>query len=324
MTSYRDAGVDLGAAERHVESIAASVTGSWGEGVIGGFGGFAAGVGIPAGYEQPVLMMSADGVGTKLELARRSGHWRDVGSDLVAMCADDLAAVGARPLGMVDYLAVGSLQPERDAVIVASISSACRAAGFPLLGGETAEHPGVMAADAVDLAGAAMGVVEKDRQLGPHRVAAGDVIIGLRSANLRSNGFSLVRSVMGDSALEHVEELLEPSVVYTPAVLSAVATGWVHSAAHVTGGGIASNLERAIGPERSVTIDKGSWAPPEVFGLVARHGVPEDEMYRVFNMGIGFCLVVEADGVGAVMSTLGDHEPMTLGEVVDGRGVELV
>lgn len=323
MTSYREAGVDLGAAERHVEGIATSVVESWGDGVIGGFGGFAAGVQIPEGYEHPVLMMSADGVGTKLELARRSGQWGGVGQDLVAMCADDLAAVGARPIGMVDYLAVGSLQPERDGVIVDSISSACRSAGFPLLGGETAEHPGVMASDAVDLAGAVMGVVEKGRELGPHRVVAGDVVIGLGSPNLRSNGFSLVRAVMGDSVLEHAQTLLAPSVVYTPAVLSAVATGSVHSAAHITGGGIAANLARALGPDHGLTIDKEGWTRPEVFDLIAGQGVPEDEMYRVFNMGVGFCLVVAANGVDEVMSTLDPHQPMTLGQVVDGRGVEL-
>ena len=322
--SYRDAGVDLGAAERHVKGIASSVTQSWGEGVIGGFGGFAAGVELPTGYREPVLMMSADGVGTKLELARRSGIWTGVGHDLVAMCADDLAAVGARPLGLVDYLAVGSLQPERDAVIVDSISSACREAGFPLLGGETAEHPGVMAPDSVDLAGAVMGVVEKGSELGPHRVRVGDVVIGLHSPNLRSNGFSLVRELMGDSVLDHLDELLDPSVVYTPAVLSAVATGSVHSGAHITGGGIAANLGRALGPNQAVTIDTSGWMPPDVFGLVARHGVSEGEMYRVFNMGIGFCLIVAADGVDEVESTLDAHQPMTLGVVVEGRGVDLV
>lgn len=324
MTSYRDAGVDLGAADRHVEGIAASVVSSWDEAVVGGFGDFAAGVEVPDGYERPVLMMSADGVGTKLEVARRSGMWDGVGQDLVAMCADDLAAVGARPIGMVDYLAVGSLQPERDAAIVGSISAACAAAGFPLLGGETAEHPAVMAPDAVDLAGAVMGVVERGTELGPHRVTTGDVVVGLYSPNLRSNGFSLVRVAMGDSVLEHAGILLEPSMVYAPAVLAAVATGSVHAAAHVTGGGIVANLARALGPDHGVVIEKERWSPPAVFELVARHGVSDEEMFRVFNMGIGFCLVVAADGVEQVVSTVAGHAPMTLGAVVEGRGVELI
>lgn len=324
MTSYRDAGVDLTAADRHVEGIAGSVVASWGDSVIGGFGGFAAGVEIPNGYQHPVLMMSADGVGTKLDLARRSGIWEGVGQDLVAMCADDIAAVGARPLGMVDYMAVGSLQPERDTAIVGSIASACVAAGFPLLGGETAEHPGIMDPDAVDLAGAVMGVVERNAELGPHRVVAGDVVVGLSSPNLRSNGFSLIRATMGEAMLEHAETLLQPSVVYAPAVLAAVATGSVHAAAHVTGGGIVANLARALGPNLGVTIDKGRWSRPPVFDFVARHGVSDDEMYRVFNMGIGFCLVVAPDGVEQVLSTIADHAPMTLGDVVERTGVELV
>ncbi len=307
-----------------MRGIAEAVVGTWGSEVIGGFGGFAAGVEIPAGMRRPVLMMSTDGVGTKLELARRAGIWGGVGRDLVAMCVDDLAAVGARPLGLVDYLAVGALQPERDSAIVASIAEGCRLGGCPLLGGETAEHPGVMPPDAVDLAGAVMGVVEKGAELGPHRVERGDVVVGLRSPNLRSNGFSLVRSALGDSAMDHANQLLEPSVIYTPAVLDAVATGAVHSAAHVTGGGIAANLARALGTEHGVVVEKRSWRPPPVFDLVASAVVSEEEMYRVFNMGIGFCLVVDRHGLDEVLSTVTAHEPMRLGEIDSGRGVELV
>ncbi|MGH8947171.1 MAG: phosphoribosylformylglycinamidine cyclo-ligase [Acidimicrobiia bacterium] len=324
MTSYRDAGVDLEAGDQHVADIAAVVLASWNRDVVGGFGGFAAGVEIPSGYRRPVLMMSTDGVGTKLELARRAGRWDGVGQDLVAMCLDDLAALGARPLGMVDYLAVGSLQPERDSAIVASIAEACRLAGCPLLGGETAEHPGVMTPDAVDLAGAVAGVVEKGEELGPHRIEAGDVVVGLSSPNLRSNGFSLVRAVLEETMMEHAQDLLQPSVVYTPLVLAAVATGAVHAAAHVTGGGIVSNLGRALGAEWGVAIEKTSWEPPPIFELIASAGVAEDEMYRVFNMGIGFCLVVDPRGLDEVLSIVGAHQPMTLGEIVIGKGVSLV
>lgn len=305
-------------------TIAASVVDTWDDKVIGGFGGFAAGIELPEGYTKPVLMMSVDGVGTKLDLARRSGMWDGVGHDLVAMCADDLAAVGARPLGLVDYLAVGSLLPERDSAIVGSVAEACRIAGIPLLGGETAEHPGVMDPDAVDLAGAVVGVVEKGSELGPHRVRTGDVVVGLHSPNLRSNGFSLVRAALADAVTKHVATLLEPSIIYTPAVVEAVATGAVHSAAHITGGGIAANLARAIGADQGVSVDTGAWRPPEVFELIARHGVPEDEMYQVFNMGVGFCLIVQDDRVGEVLSILHDHAPMTLGQVIEERGVELV
>jgi phosphoribosylformylglycinamidine cyclo-ligase len=321
MTSYRAAGVDLEGAERHVAAIAESVIATWGGRVIGGFGGFAAGIEIPPGYRNPVLMMATDGVGTKLDLARRAGRWDGVGFDLVAMCVDDLAAVGARPLGLVDYLAVGGLEPERDRAIVASIAAACVEAGCALLGGETAEHPGVMPAGAVDLAGAVVGVVEKGEELGPRRVTAGDVVVALASPNLRSNGFSLVRAVFGEELHDHLDRLLEPSVIYCPAVLDAVATGAVHAAAHVTGGGIAGNLERVLPDGLGAQVDTGSWAPPPPFDLVASRGVSREDMFGTFNMGVGFCLVVEADGVDAVMSTTAQHAPWRVGSVVTGAGV---
>ena len=323
MTSYRAAGVDLEGAERHVANISSVVTATWTESVIGGFGGFAAGVEIPKEFERPILMMSTDGVGTKLEIARRARNWAGVGYDLVAMCVDDLAAVGARPLGFVDYLAVGSLSPERDGAIVRSIAAACEEAGCPLLGGETAEHPGVMNPDAVDLAGAVMGVVEKGTELGPDRVQVGDVIIGLRSPNLRSNGFSLVRSVLGDRVAELSDLLLAPSVIYSPAVLEAAATGGIRSAAHVTGGGIPGNLPRALPTALGSDIDTSAWRPPEVFELISSAGISADEMLRTFNMGIGFCLVVDPAEVASVLATVAQHQPAVIGTVTDQPGVRL-
>jgi phosphoribosylformylglycinamidine cyclo-ligase len=319
VTSYRQAGVDLDGADRHTETIAGPVTATWTEDVIGGFGGFAAGVRLPPGYREPVLMMSTDGVGTKLEIARRTGMWSGVGFDLVAMCVDDLAAVGATPIGFVDYLAVGALDPERDRTIVESISAACLQAGCPLLGGETAEHPAVMEPDAVDLAGAVMGVVEAGQQLGPHRVVTGDVVIGLRSPNLRSNGFSLVRAVLGDDILAHAVALLEPAVIYSPAVTGAVATGGVHSAAHITGGGLAANLARAIPKGLGATIETGTWPRPDVFSLISDRDVTETDMRRTFNLGIGFCLVVDAALVAEVMTASAEHSPTVIG-VVDESG----
>lgn len=321
MTSYRDAGVDLDGAAKHVRSIAADVTSTWSGKVIGGFGGFAAGVEMPEGLREPVLMMSTDGVGTKLDLARRSGLWDGVGNDLVAMCVDDLAAVGATPLGFVDYIAVGSLQPERDSAIVRSIARGCSVAGCPLLGGETAEHPGVMESDAVDLAGAVMGVVEKSRALSPEDVSEGDVIIGLHSPNLRSNGFSLIRTLFGDDIDSHIEDLLAPSVIYSPAVLAAVATGGVLSAAHITGGGIAENLERSLPAHLGAEVDTSAWTPPEIFRLVAERGVEAGDMFRTFNMGIGFCLVVDAPLLDAVLNATADHSPIVVGRVTSEPGV---
>lgn len=323
MTSYREAGVDLDGAERHVANISSVVTASWAANVIGGFGGFAAGVEIPDGYQRPILMMSVDGVGTKLELARRSRRWDGVGSDLVAMCVDDLAAVGARPIGFVDYLAVGALDEERDLAIVSSIAAACRLAGCPLLGGETAEHPGVVEPDAVDLAGAVMGVVEHGEELGQHRVVAGDRLIGLISPNLRSNGFSLIRSLFADSLDEHLDDFLAPSVIYSPAVLKAIATGAVHSAAHITGGGIVGNLPRALPRSLGASIDTTTWRTPPVFQLVAAKGVNQDDMFRTFNMGIGFCLVVASEGVDEVLQATTAHDPAVIGFVTSGGGLEI-
>jgi len=323
MTSYRDAGVDLDAAERHTKSIAMSVTSTWSSDVVGGFGGFAAGVRMPTGYDKPVLMMSTDGVGTKLEIARRARSWDGVGHDLVAMCVDDLAAAGARPIGFVDYMAVGSLQPERDRTIIDSIAAACLRADCPLLGGETAEHPGVMEPDAVDLAGAVMGVAEASAVLGPDRVREGDAVVGLVSPNLRSNGFSLVRSVFGDELEEMAETLLEASVIYSPSVLHAVHRAEVHAAAHVTGGGLPGNLARVLPAGLGATIDTASWERPAIFDAIASRGVPEDEMRHTFNLGIGFCLVVASSAVDEVLDATRAHDPRVIGRVDQGEGVVL-
>lgn len=323
MTSYRDAGVDLDGADRHTRSIATAVTSTWRDEVVGGFGGFAAGVRVPAGMKEPVLMMTTDGVGTKLEIARRSGRWGGVGYDLVAMCVDDLAASGAVPMGFVDYLAVGALDAVRDRAVVESVAAACRRARCPLLGGETAEHPGVMAAEAIDLAGAAMGVVEADAVLGPDRVRTGDVVVGLRSPNLRSNGFSLVRAVLGDEVVELADQLLEPSVIYSPAVLAAVATGGVHAAAHITGGGLPGNLPRALPDGMGARIDMATWQRPEIFDLIAERSVSETEMQRTFNLGIGFCLVVDPDHLSDVVAATDTHDPRVIGEVTDSPQVVL-
>lgn len=314
--------MDLEGADRHVASIASVVTSTWSDRVVGVFGGFAAGLTLPAGYVEPVLMLTTDGVGTKLELARRFDRWSGVGFDLVAMVVDDLAAAGASPLGLVDYMAVGALDPQRDTAIVASIAAACSTAGCALLGGETAEHPGVMAPDQVDLAATALGVVEKGAELGSHRVRSGDVVVGLRSPNLRSNGFSLVRAVIGGRDLNEVVDgrplidwLLEPSVIYSPAVQKAVATGKVHAGAHITGGGLLANLARVIPGGLEARIDFEAWQPPLVFHLVAEWGdVSPGELRSVLNMGIGFCLITAPNDADAVIELCG-HDARVIGEV---------
>ncbi|CAN5822263.1 phosphoribosylformylglycinamidine cyclo-ligase [soil metagenome] len=326
MTDYRSAGVDLDAADDHTERITPLVMSTWHDGVVGGFGGFAAGVALPEGYRHPVLMLSNDGVGTKLDIARRTNRWEGVGFDLVAMCVDDLVVAGATPLAFVDYLAVGGLHPDRDRDIVESVARACAAAGCALIGGETAEHPGVMEHDAVDLAGTAMGVVERGEELGPHRVAAGDVVVGLHSPNLRSNGFSLVRRVfegadlaamaLSDDTATLGEVLLGPSVIYAPTVLEAVATGGVRAGAHVTGGGLESNLARSIPPGMKAVIDHASWDWPAVFTEIQRRGgIGDSEMRRAFNLGIGFCLVVDPERLDPVLGAVASHQPRLIGHI---------
>lgn len=334
MTSYRDAGVDLEGADRHVAAIADLVTGTWGDRVVGGFGGFAAGVELPSGYRRPVLMLSTDGVGTKLALAAAADRWSGVGFDLVAMCADDLVAAGARPLAFVDYMAVGALRPDRDTAIVRSIAEACAEIGMALVGGETAEHPGVMAANDVDLAGAALGVVEHGEQIDGSNVQPGDLVVGLPSPNLRSNGYSLVRRVFEGvdlsaafpgEAVSAGEVLTRPSVIYTPHVLDALATGGVRGAAHITGGGIPGNLPRALPEGLGAEIDPGAWEVPAVFRAIAERGpVTWSDMSETFNLGIGFCLISPPSAVEAVLAATVRIDSRVVGKVVDRPGIQFV
>jgi phosphoribosylformylglycinamidine cyclo-ligase len=244
------------------------------------------------------------------------------------MVVDDLASVGAAPLGLVDYMAVGALEPNRDKAVVASIAAACVVAGCPLLGGETAEHPGVMADDQVDLAATALGVVEHGHELGQHRVGLGNVVIGLISPNLRSNGFSLVRAAIeGHDLGERVggeqlsDFLLAPSVIYSPDVMRAISTGLLHAAAHITGGGLATNLARVVPSSMRAELKRETWEVPEVFRIVQNWGgVSDDEMWRTFNMGIGFCLIASPEHASALIALAG-HSGRVIGEIVPASSV---
>ncbi len=310
--TYAAAGVDIGAGDAAVERLA---------GLVAGIGGFGAQFPLDVGrFAAPVLVSSTDGVGTKLLVAQATGRYDTVGIDLVAMCVDDLVCVGAEPLFMLDYIATGKVDPERVETVVAGIAAGCARAGCSLIGGETAEHPGAMAPDDLDLAGFAVGVVEQGSQLGPERVGAGDVIVGLPSPGLRSNGYTLARHVLlerggralGAPAWEGAtttlaDELLRPSVVYTPAVLavrSALGAA-LHSCAHITGGGIVGNLPRALPADCGAVLDRSTWVEPAIFGEIARvGGVAEDEMDRVFNRGLGMALVVAAGSADAALDAL--------------------
>lgn len=333
MPTYREAGVDLEAAERSVSRIGPAVSSTWKGRVVGGFGGFAAGMAVPSGYADPVLMLSTDGVGTKGEVARRSGRLDGLGFDLVAMCADDLVAAGAEPIAMTDYLAVGKLDEDLVVQLVTSVAAACEASGIALVGGETAEHPGVMPPDQFDLAGTALGIVERDAVIDGSEIRPGDRLVGIESPNLRCNGFSLVRVALREgldlddqpAAWEGTvaEELTSPSVVYAPAVVEMLTRIRPHGMAHVTGGGLPGNVGRVLPAGTAAHIDPGRWPRPAVFDAVAAAAeTTEAELYRVFNMGIGFVVIVTPPDVGPVRATLAalGHRAWEIGEVVEGTG----
>jgi phosphoribosylformylglycinamidine cyclo-ligase len=327
--TYAGAGVDIAAGDAAVERMRGLVQG------IGGFGGqFPLDLGR---FPHPVLVASTDGVGTKMVVARATGRYDTVGIDLVAMCVDDLVCVGAEPLFMLDYIATGKVDPDQVGTVVAGVHEGCRQAGCALIGGETAEHSGVMPRDELDLAGFAVGVVEQGTQLGPERVRAGDAIVGLASPGLRSNGYTLARHVLleragldvGDPAwtgADHTvaDELLRPSVIYTPAVLAVQAAlgDAFHACAHITGGGIVGNLPRVLPADLGAVLDRTSWEQPRVFAEIQRLGaVAEDEMDRVFNRGLGMALVLNAGSADEALRVLEatGQRAAAVGEVVAGE-----
>jgi phosphoribosylformylglycinamidine cyclo-ligase len=306
--------------------------------VAGGIGGFAGlfDASALARMRRPLLATSTDGVGTKVVIAQRLGVYDTVGVDLVGMVVDDLVVVGAEPLFMTDYVVCGAVRPERIAAIVGGVAQGCVQAGCALIGGETAEHPGHFGPDDFDLAGAATGVVDADQALGPDRVRPGDVVIALGSSGLHSNGFSLVRRIIDAPGRELElaavpaelsrplgEELLEPTRIYARDCLALAAGTEVHAFAHVTGGGLAANLARVLPEQADAVLDRGTWRPGPVFGLLARHGeVPSADMERVFNMGVGMVAIVAvADADRALRLLAGRDVPAWVaGEVTEGSG----
>jgi phosphoribosylformylglycinamidine cyclo-ligase len=320
--------------------------------VAGGLGGFAGAIELPAGYRRPVLVASTDGVGTKVALARQAGRLDGIGLDLVAMCADDVACAGAEPLFLLDYVAVGRLVPKEVARIVASVAEGCRLAGCALLGGETAEHPGVMGSDDMDLAATCVGVVERDDLLDGSAVEAGDILLGLLAAGLHSNGFSLVRRLVGEAGLDielpyeavlrlHgagiepepelatmalADVLLTPTRLYArpllairAAVRSAVPGADVHGIAHVTGGGLPGNLPRILPGGLAARVDPRRWPMPSVMGLLgALGGMSGVELRATFNGGIGMVVALPPPAVEAALQAAADAGTpgVVIGEVV--------
>jgi phosphoribosylformylglycinamidine cyclo-ligase len=299
--------------------------------LLGGLGGFGAALELPSGYTRPVLVSGTDGVGTKTEIARALGRYDTIGRDLVAMCVDDVVCHGARPWQFLDYLAVGRLDAERVASIVGGIADGCAEAGAMLVGGETAEHPGVMEPDAFDLAGFCVGIVERDQLIDGSTTRAGDAIVGLASSGLHANGYSLVRATLRSTGMSLDEPLgantlgealLAPTAIHAPhvlAVIEALGDARVRGVAHITGGGLPGNLPRAIRAELGALVRPGRWPVPDVMARMASlAGLDGPEMRATFNGGIGMALVVEPRAASAAIELLAQRgqEAWIIGEVV--------
>lgn len=318
-TAYARAGVDIAAGDRAVELMKEHVAGTRRPEVLGGLGGFAGFFDAATfkDYRHPVLATSTDGVGTKVDIARRMKVYDTIGFDLMGMLVDDLVVVGAEPLFVTDYISCGHVDPEVIASVVKGIAQACQKAGCALLGGETAEHPGLLAPDEFDVAGATTGVVERDEILGPERIAEGDALIAVASSGLHSNGYSLVRHVLLEQAGwtldRHVdelgrtvgEELLEPTIVYAADLLALAHHSEVHAMCHVTGGGLANNLTRVMPSHLTATIERSTWSPAPIFRIVQKVGaVSQSDIEETLNMGVGMVIALPDDQVSEALEFL--------------------
>lgn len=335
--TYKDAGVDTGEGARAVAAIKAAVRTTYTSEVIGDLGGFG-GLFSAAALKQmddPILASGTDGVGTKLELAKRLDDFATVGIDLVAMCANDIVVSGARPLFFLDYIALGKLETDFVVEVIGGIVEGCRQAGCVLIGGEMAEHPGTMQTGDFDLSGVCVGVVDRPKMIGPDLVQEGDIILGLASSGLHSNGFSLVRRAFTDglsdeelttgtfsSGENRGKALLAPTRMYVKPLLEALEIGLpLHAAAHITGGGITENLNRALPPGLNAEVRLGTWEVPEVIAAVVDAAeLDEYEALKTFNMGIGMAIICPVDAVEAVMEHFRvEGEVYRIGQVIKGN-----
>ncbi len=336
--SYKDAGVDIDAGEALVEAIRPLARSTARPGVVSGLGGFGAMFDLKeAGYRDPILVAGTDGVGTKLKVAIAAGRHDTVGIDLVAMCVNDLVVQGAEPLFFLDYFATAKLEVEAGRDIVSGIAEGCKRAGCALIGGETAEMPGMYATGDYDLAGFAVGAVERGGLLSGADIGEGDVVLGLASSGLHSNGFSLVRRVVDIVGLDYAapapfepgrtlgEALLEPTRIYVAGCLAAIRAGGVKGLAHITGGGLVENIPRVLADGLAAEIDAAAWTVPEVFGWLAEAGGIEDsEMARTFNCGIGMAVIVAAERARQLAEVLSEagEKVFTIGGIVGRRDQE--
>ncbi len=358
---YQASGVDIGAGERAVDLMRDHVQSTRRSEVVGGLGGFGGAVGIPAGYREPLLVASTDGVGTKTAIAATLGRFDTIGVDLVAMCADDVVCCGAEPLAFLDYIAVGHVIPEWVAELVGSVAAGCRDAGCALIGGETAEHPGLMDDDAFDLSGCCIGVVERADMIDGSAIEAGDAIVGLAASGLHSNGFSLIRALLaqwdldlaepyqarlrrslGDVETDAImaaapneamatlgEMLLTPTRVYARSVLAArtaIRAGGadIRGIAHITGGGLPGNVPRVLPDGLAARLDPARWSMPSVMRLFAAlGGLEDDEIRATFNGGLGMVLVLPEEAVATAIAALAEHDvtATVVGEVTDAAGI---
>ena len=337
--TYKKAGVDIDAGNEAVRLMGAAVRSTFRPEVLSELGGFGGLFALDTHkYKEPVLVSGADGVGTKLKIAFMADKHDTIGQAAVAMCVNDILVQGAEPLFFLDYLAMGRLEPAKVAEIVGGVAVGCRLAGCALLGGETAEMPGFYPDGEYDLAGFAVGVVERQKLVNGNGSQAGDSVIGLPATGLHSNGFSLARKIffesVGWSLNSYIpelgktlgEELLTPTKIYVRSVLNLLANITVRGMAHITGGGLPENVPRCLPPGLGVSLERQAWTVPPVFALLQRLGdVSQDEMFRTFNMGIGFVLVIAKDDTDRAMTILGEmgETPLLLGEVVKGEGVRL-
>jgi len=338
--TYREAGVDIDAGDDAVRRIVPLARATNRAEVIGGVGGFASLVGLPSKYREPVMVSSTDGVGSKLKIACLAGRHETVGIDLVAMGVNDILVPGAEPLYFLDYISVGRLDPGQIEAIVGGIADGCRQAGCALVGGEMAEHPDSLPPGEYDLAGFAVGIAERGRLIDGARIRPGDAVLGLASSGLHSNGFSLVRRIVFDVMKLRVtdplpgtgrlvaDELLTPTRIYVRSIQTLLETVDVRGMAHVTGGGVTGNIPRVLPAGCRARLVRSSWSPPAIFETLREAGLVEDaEMFRTFNMGIGYVVIVAAaDAEQAARTLRGAGEKVTrIGEIVAGeRGVELV
>lgn len=338
--TYKDAGVDIDEGARAVDGIRAAVKSTYRPEVIGDIGGFGGMFSAAAlkKMDEPILVSGTDGVGTKLRLAQMADKHDTVGIDLVAMCVNDVLACGAEPLFFLDYIAIGKLRAEHVEQVVGGIAEGCRQAGCALVGGEMAEHPGVMDPNDYDLSGFCVGVVDRPKMLDPKNVAEGDVILGLASTGVHSNGFSLVRRAVTDAMSEEelaepkeelagksvLEALLAPTRIYVKSILNLLDKGMdVHAVAHITGGGITENLNRALPKTLDARIELGTWdVPPIISYIVEKAGLSEEEALKTFNMGVGMCVICKPEDAAAMRSELEStgETVFTIGSIVKGAG----